>query len=189
MTEVKTKTEKPVDATISVSDAAERAEKQLTKENITLSTGVVLKIKKAPIGIFLKVSAADDRPEVYKIWIEEEKRYLEHPDHPDYIRAVKAYESKMYDHLLNAILLLCTELERIPQGMEGPDGKEWLDYFNTLDMETRPESKGWRYLNWLILKAIITEEDWTLIMEVAELSGLAISKDAVQRAANFPGSD
>jgi hypothetical protein len=170
-----------------VADAVEESTNK--PKTIKLSSGVVLKMKKAPLGVFIKVAARYTRPEVYKIWVETEKRWFENPDHPDYIAAVKAYESKINDVMLNAIILLATELESKPKGMGGPESESWLDVFGALGLETHTDSKGWRYINWILTNAIITQEDFKLITEVANASGIAISEEAVAEAANFPGRD
>jgi hypothetical protein len=175
------------DTSVLVADAVEEGDEVPT--SITLSTGVKLRIKQAALGILMKVMARYERPEVYTFYVEEEKRWFENPDHPDYIDAVKAYEAKTNDVLLNAIILLSTELDSKPKDMPGHMSNGWLELFEALDLEVKRDNKSWRYLNWVLMNAIVTQDDFALITEIAELSGIALSEEAVEKAANFPGSD
>jgi hypothetical protein len=175
------------DTSVLVAEAAEEGDEVPT--SITLSTGVTLRIKKAALGLLIKVMAKHTRPPVYKIWVEEEQSWFEHPDHPDYIKAVKAYEAKANDVLLNAIILLSTELKSKPKDMPGPMSNGWLELFEALGLDIKRDNKSWRYLNWVLMNAIVTQDDFALITEIATLSGIALSEEAVEKAANFPGRD
>jgi hypothetical protein len=176
--------EESQDVSKKLADAEEIA--TAAHDTVTLSSGVVLKSKKAPLGLFIKVMSSHERPEVYKQWVEKTQRWHENPDHPDYIKAVKAYEYKINEVMVNAVLLLCVDIEKTG-GMKGPDTDDWMDIFFALGLETHPESKGWRKVSWLLAHAILNENDFRLITEVAQLSGVAISEDAVREAATFPG--
>ena len=154
---------------------------------IELSSGVVLRAKQAPPLALMKVLAAYPRPRP-PVWFNKTMgREMENPEDPEYIERLKAHRTESSDAILNALILLGTELKSVPRGFPKPESDEWLDEWRELNLPARPDSKNWRYLTWVTFKAVLTEADLIKIRdEVARLS--EVPEDAVQAADRFPGS-
>jgi hypothetical protein len=160
---------------------------QVPEDNtITLSTGVVLRGKQVPPLVLVKIMAAFPRPKI-PTWINPAMgREMENPDDPDYIERVKSWKVESSDVTLNALILMGTELVKVPKKMPGPESNEWVDEYKLLGIPVFPENKNWRYLTWVIYKAAPAVEDLDLVKEVAgRLSG--ISEKKVEAAEQFPG--
>lgn len=159
-----------------------------TQNEITLSTGVVLRAKKAKPMYLISVMTRFPRPKPPTYFVEAMGREMENPDDPDYLDRVAAYEQEKNAEVLNALLVLGTELVKTPKGMPKPEDDEWLDTVNALNMPSHPKNKAWRYLTWLKLVGTDDENDLVIIQEaVSRLSG--IREDDVKATENFPGSD
>jgi len=171
---------------IEVVKAVEQAQKP-EGDTITLSTGVVLRGKQVPPLILVKILAAFPRPKI-PVWISPTMgREMENPSDPDYIERVNAWKTESSNVMLNALILLGTELVSIPKKMAGPDGKDWQEEYEILGIPMTPENKNWRYLTWITFKAAPAIEDLNLIKEVVgRLSGIPEAK--VEAAEQFPGS-
>jgi len=159
------------------------------KDTVTLSTGVVLKFKQIPPGMMIKVMTKMKKPEVPKIWVERDKIWVQNPDNPEYIKDMEFYELESAGFLLNTMILLGTDIVKFDgRSMQGPDSDEWLEEFEVLGLETMPDNKSWRKLNWLLKVAAATDKDFEAISNgVGELSG--VPEENVAEAAKFPGSN
>lgn len=178
------------DAVKMAADAAEEIEREDKKEEhlITLSSGVVLRAKKIPPGLLIKVMARFPRPKVYSQFNEEEQRLIQNPDHPDYIEAVKDWNAKYAEAILNAMLLFGTEEVSTPEEISTASGSKWIEELETIGEPTFRKNKSWRYLMWILTVAAASDTDYELITrEVGRLSG--VREEDVQKAAEFPGSD
>lgn len=165
-------------------------EKAETKEDntITLSTGVVLRGKQVPPLVLVKIMASYGRPKVPTYNSKEMGREVENPDDPDYIDRVKAWKIELSNSTLNALIVLGTELVKVPKKFPGPESNDWLDEYALLGVPMRPEIKAWRYLTWITMKAAPETNDLDLIKEVVgRLSGVPESK--VEAAESFPDGD
>ena len=171
---------------IKVVEAVEQAQKP-EGDTITLSTGVVLRGRQVPPLILVKLLAAFPRPKI-PTWISPTMgREMENPSDPDYIDRVNAWKTESSNVMLNALILLGTELVSVPKKMPGPDNKDWQDEYQILGIPMTPENKNWRYLTWITFKAAPDIEDLNLIKEVVgRLSGIPETK--VEAAEQFPGS-
>lgn len=154
---------------------------------IELSSGVVLRARQAPPLALMKVLASYPRPKP-PVWFNKAMgREMENPEDPEYVERLKAHRTESSDAILNALILLGTELVSAPKGFPKPDSDGWLEELRELNIPSRPESQSWRYLTWVTFKAVLNEDDLLKIRdEVARLSG--VPEDAVQTADRFPGS-
>ena len=157
------------------------------QDEFTLSSGVVLRAKKANPMILITVMTRFPRPKPPTVFLEVMGRDMENPDDPDYIERVKAWEIESNSQVLNALIMLGTELVRTPKGIPGPSDDKWLNKYRVLEMPVHPENEDWRYLTWVKFIAAPDETDLNLIQEaVGRLSGI---RDAdVKSAEQFPGS-
>lgn len=155
---------------------------------IRLSSGVVLRAKQAPPLTLVKVMAAFPRPKPPTWFNQQMGREMENPDDPDYIERLKAHQTESSNAILNALILLGTELAELPKKYPGPDSNDWIDEYAELGLPARPNSKGWRYLTWVTFKAVQNENDLIAIRDaVGRLSG--VPEDAVQSAETFSRGD
>lgn len=151
---------------------------------IRLSSGVVLRGKQAPPLALVKVMAAFTRPKPPVYFNETMGREVENPDDPDYIARVQAYQTESSNAILNALILLGTELAETPKKFPKPEDDDWLEEYRELGLTPRM-NKSWRYLTWVTFKAVLNEHDLELIRdEVGRLSG--VPESAVQSAEAFP---
>lgn len=156
---------------------------------ITLSSGVVLRGKQAPPLSLIKVMAHFKRPEPPTYFNQTMGREMENPDDPDYLERVRAYQMESSNALLSAFILLGTELVDYPKKFPGPQDNAWLEEYNIIGLgDAKPNSASWRYLTWVTFKAVLSENDLTLIRDVVgKLSG--VPEGAVREAESFPRSD
>lgn len=157
-------------------------------ENITLSSGVILKVKQAPPLILIKVMAAFPRPKPPVYRNETLGRDMENPDDPEYLERLQAHKTESSSALLNAMILLGTELVSVPKKFPKPEENGWLEEYTELGIPAKPENKSWRYLNWVMFKAVANEKDLEVIQKaVGRRSG--VPESAVKSAERFSGSD
>lgn len=165
-------------------EEAERAQ----GDTITLSSGVVLRGKRANPLVLVQVMAAVPRPEPPLVYMQAMGREVENPDDPNYIERLQSWKMEYADRIVNAMIALGTELVSAPKGVGKPESNEWLEEYALLGLPVHRESKAWRYLIWVKFKAIGNEMDMQAIQEVVgRLSG--VRESAVKSAENFSGSN
>lgn len=158
---------------------------------IRLSTGVVLRGKQANPTALIGVLAHFPRPQPPVVYNKLMGRDMENPDDPDYKNRIRAWQVEQTDAVVNAFILLGTELSSKPKDMPGPSPKkgekDWLKKYSLLGLPMLPEDEDWRYLAWIKNVACQNTEDTKIIQEVVgRLSG--VSKSDVRAAEEFPGS-
>ena len=167
----------------------EAIEKTEEDENIiVLSTGVKLRGKVASALALIKVMASFPRPRVPTYYNEKVGREMENPEDPDYLERVQAQKTESSSAMLNALILLGTEIFSVPKGFPSEKSNDWIDEYREVGLEPKPENARWRYLNWVIFKAAPAAEDMQAIQKVVgRLSG--VPESAVQDAEEFPGGE
>lgn len=152
---------------------------------IRLSSGVVLRGKQAPPLVLIKVMAAFPRPKPPVYRNETLGRDVENPDDPDYLDRLQSHQTESTNAMMNALILLGTELVDVPKKFPKPSDNTWLEEYRELGLETKSESESWRYLTWVTFKAVLSEVDLTEIQKVVgRLSG--VPESAVKSAEEFP---
>lgn len=119
---------------------------------IYLETGTVLRAKKIPQMILTEIERRLEAPKVPKVEHPSEKgRFIENPDHPDYIRAIKKYEEDRGFALTDVLLGLGTVLETLGPGQYAPEDATWVEEIEEFLPAglTIPEKPKGRYLAWL----------------------------------------
>lgn len=165
---------------------AEEVRKEERRE-ITMSTGVVLRGKQVPPLILVRIMGRFPRPKVPTYLNKAMGREMENPDDPDYLSRVQAWQVELSDAVLNAMIMLGTEAVSWPKGMSGPWDDDWLTSYAMLGLDMFPENRDWRYVTWIMFRAIADENDTKKIREVVgRLSG--VPEASVQSAEDFPGS-
>lgn len=180
--------------------AVDKAQEE-SSDLIELSSGVVLRAKKANPLVMIRVMAAFPRPKPPTWFDPTMGREMENPNDPDYLEKVQAWQMEMSSSMLSAMIMLGTELESKPKGFPGPhpsksksNGSEkvewpaWIEEYALLGIPMHTQNASWRYLTWVMFKAVEDEKDLEKIREVVgRLSG--IREESVQTAEQFPGSD
>lgn len=172
---------------LKTAQAVEKASAQ-DESLIVLSTGVVLRGKKANPSMLIQTMASFPRPTPPIVYMTSMGREMENQDDPQYLDEVQAWKMEYSNALVTAMILLGTDLESKPRGMPGPFDDEWLEDYSLLTKDIHPNNKKWRYLAWVKFKAAQDEEDMAKIQEVVgRLSG--VRESAVAAAEEFPGRD
>src|SRR3972149_7775442 len=102
------------------------AAKVLSVNNeIALSNGIVLRIKPMPPLLLNDIANSIPEPEMPKIFIEEDNRYEDNPDHPAYIKALNDRANEVGIRTINAIISVGSEVVSIPDGVLRPEDNGW----------------------------------------------------------------
>lgn len=156
---------------------------------VTLSTGVVIRVKRIPIAMLLDITAqaSEGRPTPPRHHIEHLNITEENYSDPNYIKAVEAFENQANKHMNDAFMMIGTELYNVPRGVPKPEDDTWADGFAEIGIEI-PKSRRGRYLTWLKTVAMIDEQDFkNVLVGIQRLSGVA-EQDVATATEKFPGS-
>ena len=160
--------------------------KKGSQNEFTLSSGVVLRATKANPMTLITVMSRYPRPKPPTVFMQVMGREMENPDDPDYIERVKNWEIESNSQVLNALILLGTELVSVPKGVQKPSDEKWLNKYRVLELPVHPDNEDWRYLTWVKFVAAPDDTDLSVIQEaVGRLSGIAEAD--VKSAEQFPG--
>ena len=168
---------------------AEVEQKEIKKadDTITLTTGIVLKLKHVPI---LRINAVLDRfpyPDVPLLWDEDKQRELRNPNHPAYLAEREKVDQQRTWAILDAVAALGTEVISVPAGVYKPEEDGWIEECEVLGIEVNTSSKVARYLAWIKFVAIGTMDDMTSIARQFGLAlGVSEERIAAEIRNNFP---
>lgn len=155
---------------------------------ITLSTGVVLKAKPAPVDVLIKVIARFIFPDPPEYYNKTTGRMMQNPEEPNYIKRVQSIDAQQADAVLTVLILGGTDVHSLPKKFPGYKDDEWLDEYKLMDPDIQPENERWRYLTWVKYKAAPRGTDTQEIQRVVgALSGM--SEAAVGAAETFSRGD
>ena len=152
---------------------------------IHLSTGVILRGKAMPPGVFINLAVNNPPPQapMYKVG----DNFFSNADDPTYIEQFKFWSDNKNKDMLNAMINFGTELEKVEKGLPKLEDTDWVEILELSGIRTRPENKSWRYLFWVMMVAAPTTDDWSKITEVVgRLTG--VPERDVDSASKFPGS-
>lgn len=174
-------------------ESAQMVDEILTerKDVVELKSGVVLKVKdriKPSIIIDILSDVEDKRPEAPVVYLEKFGREEINLDDPDYLERLNRWETVSAGRIADALILIGTEVQSVPEGLEQPEDNGWLDMVETLGFTLNRHSKAARYLAWVKHVAIEDQDDWLAITEaVGRQAG--VTEADVKRAQNsFPSS-
>lgn len=165
--------------TVEAVAAAEESEDFL-KSEITLSSGVRLKLQAVSKHYLYAVTSRFPPPEIPLVHLEGKKQPIQNPDDPDYQEAMEVWMTKVANIGNDAALLRGTDVLEIPDGIPGPDDEAWIQEMEVLGLEMIDNPKA-RYLHWL--KGIASPAD-SDILELLEALGrlTGVSEDDVADA-------
>lgn len=150
---------------------------------ITLSTGVVLKLK--PVNALLVETIFKQNmppvPKPPRVFIESKGREEENPDDPGYVAAQEEYQMETFRLMQDVVAGLGTEIAHLPKGFDGPDGTTWSEQLTAVGLKVA-ESGFKRYISWVRFWACRTMQDnANLVLEIRSLVGTP--EEAVAEAA------
>lgn len=171
-------------------EEAEQRERGLV-DQITLSTGVVLKVKPVPKHFIFTVTSRFEKPKVPVYLNESKGREEENPNDPDYIEAVEMYVADIASAAIDVVILRGTEVISIPDGFPDHNSKDWKEEMEILGMPLIKKERA-RYLAWIKGMACPLEEDIEILMEIiGQHTGVseADTAEAVARFRRITGGD
>lgn len=161
--------------------ALESIEEDEDKFHVVLSSGIVLRIKPVPPLALRRAVTSVPPPAVPIVYIESKGREEPNPNDPDYLKAVQEYEQNQILRMTDVLFFLGTAIESIPDGLEGPEGDEWIAELEVLNLPVDKDNKYKRYLSWLTDYALMTERD--IAKTVTKCLGVSgVTEVEVQRA-------
>jgi hypothetical protein len=144
-------------------EIAEVAEEPLQLDRITLSNGIVLKLKSVPPFLARQAVISLQRPKPPRVFLEDKGREEENPNDPVYLDELRLYEARSIEVGVNVMLLTGTEVQEIPNGCYGPEDDGWLENLEALDVVVEREKPRARYLAWLRYYALQSTLDITRV--------------------------
>lgn len=133
---------------------------------LTLSNGIVLRLKAPPQHLIREVSSRVPAPTIPVVNIEEKGREEENPADPDYQAALVKWGNDQALAAADVALLMGTECLSVPPDMFGPEEDGWLSYLKIVgvDPELGTPSEAHpltpeRYWAWLRFYALRNDED------------------------------
>jgi len=174
--------DKELNATAAASAAVEDAKKE-ADPTITLSNGVVVKVKPLPDLLMRKLYSKFDPPEPPEVEINSGGKTWTEPnyDDPNYENAMRKYTMTIADGIANLILLRGFDIISKPDHI--PDYEEddtWEEELEAVGLEI-PEKPLERKLSWMEYRIVETNNDLDAIQTASQrLSG--ISEEEVEEA-------
>lgn len=162
----------------SAARAATRASR--TKDGLTLSNGIVLRLKPvAPFAVRQAALGIPD-PKVPRVFIEDKGREELNPNDPDYLAAVDDVRVERISAVTTLMFMAGTEVISVPDGTSGPEDDDWIDMLEAAGLTIDRTNKYKRYYQWLAWYAA-SEVDISLIVAgVSAISG--VREEDVQKA-------
>jgi hypothetical protein len=177
------------DITKKVVDAVEEVEEEERNYNdeITLSSGVKIKVK--PVNQFFIYQAVSKfkPPKVPRVFDEIKKREEENPNDPDYIIDQEHFLAEISNVSGDIMLLRGVEVLEVPKGLDDWNSKSWKDEMEIFGFETNKEK--YRYLSWMKGVAITNSEEMnTVLKELGRVTGIS-ETDAAEAAKRFRSAE
>lgn len=152
---------------------------------VTLSSGVVLRVRAVSTSLFADLMAEMEPPKPPVVYIESKGREEENPDDPDYLAAKQAHQARVAKAMSDAVIVLGTELESLPAGFPGPGDPTWNAQMRALGR--RFEGQQDQYLAWVKYQAGKDVGDYQVIWEAVGRQASVLEKDAHAAGQRFPG--
>ena len=145
-----------------------RVENKKNDDIIEFSTGVKLRINEEispAILIDIVADLEEKRPEPPIVYIEALDREEVNLDDPDYAVRLERWDTVGTKRILDALILIGTEVEFVPKDLEKPKDNDWIAKLEVLGFKINRRSDSIRYLAWVKHVAIKTVEDMKVLTE------------------------
>lgn len=143
------------------------------KNLITLSNGIVLRMKPMPPLLLNAIANGIPEPDVPMLFVEEDNRHEANPNDPNYQKALNDRLTNISLRIIDATLSVGTELISVPDDLVKPEDDSWLNRAKLAGHAFDKESQEERYLAWLRFYAVETQADLNKINTIPlQLAGL-----------------
>lgn len=177
------------DTTIPTAARAVEATEDENSDFARLSSGVVLRLHKAPpYAIQTATQQAGDQPEPPLVYIETNGRNEPNPDDPDYKRALARWRLRQSELLSNVLFLLGTSIEHVPEGVPRVEDDGWIDKLRVIGIPIDSQNEHERYLAWLRYVALESPKDISYLIQ-SVIRGSGATEEDVQQALDSFRSD
>jgi hypothetical protein len=172
-------------------DAAVTAVRSLSnvKENsFTLSTNITMRPLRVPNLLFAEVVSKFKAPKVPRYHNPDTDRDEDNPNDPAYIDAFNEYQAGLSMAIIDAMVLMGTEVVTVPRGTERPEDELWTRKLKMLGVSITDDPLS-RYLAWVKYYAAEDQSDIQMIMNaVGRMSGVSEEdvNDAISQFRNSP---
>lgn len=157
-------------------------------EQVTLSNGIMLRLKPVPPGVLRRVVQAVKAPDVPVVFVESRGREEENPNDPGYLAALEECRRARLLADQKARFALGTEVIDVPDSMFGPEDDRWIEQLRAVGIEPRVDTPTTRYAEWLELYAVSRAFDVTTLVAACYATS-AIFEPEVLDALNSFRSD
>lgn len=160
-----------------------------TKElNFQLSSGVVMRPRRVPNLLFAEVVSRFKAPKVPRFHNPDTGREEENPSDPAYTEAFNEYQAQLSMAIIDAMILMGTEVVSVPRTMERAEDDLWTRKLKALGVPITDDPLV-RYLAWVKYYAAEGQDDvQTIMTAVGRMSGVSEEdvNDAVSQFRNSP---
>ncbi len=132
---------------------------------ITLTTGVVLRLKKFSFMRIQSIVSQFKEPEIPKEWDVAREREIRNPDSPVYLAEKAEMDQRRTMAVIDAIMVFGTEIISVPKDFPKLEDDNWIEELEFINIKVDKESRLARYLNWVKNVAIRDPEDLIKISE------------------------
>lgn len=143
------------------------------KNLVTLSNGIVLRMKPMPPLLLNAIANGIPEPDVPMLYVPEDDRHEANPNDPNYQKALNDRLTNISLRIIDATLSVGTELISVPDNLVKPENDSWLNRIKLAGHIFDKESQEERYLAWLRFYAVETQADLNKINTIPlQLAGL-----------------
>jgi len=168
-------------------------EQEVIKNEVTLSSGYVVRSIPVPDGLFMKIYERFPEPKPPMIdRIDGGKTFQEeNRDDPNYQNAVDKNRMAIAEGMARIEALKGTEIVTVPEGaFSFEKDKEWMEELDALSIPVpTTSSRSARYIEWFLYRVAPRWEDRGLIQDVRMRMEHLSEEDIAQAEATFPDTD
>lgn len=154
---------------------------------VTLSNGIVLKIKSVPPLLIRRALMQLRKPEPPTVFLEEKGRDEPNPNDPRYLDALDQWIEAQNTAALNVMLLCGTAVESVPDDVPAHTSDDWIEKLAALDITVNVSNQAARYLTWLQTVACESSEDLQLLGSAVGRSSGLMEGDVNRAVDSFRG--
>lgn len=132
---------------------------QVSGDEITLSKGVVLLVKKVPPMILTEIEKRFAPPPVPRVYDENKGREIENPQDPRYLDQIDKVNAEKGMAITEVLIGLGTTIAYLPDELLAPEDDAWIDDVEVFLGQSVPRQGRGRYLAWLKYYVIESGED------------------------------
>lgn len=156
----------------------ESVTKSVPRDEVTLSSGVVLKVRPVPPLLLNRVQMRFPKVPVPVVYNPDKERDEPNPNDPEYTEAIERNEFSKTEALLDIMIGRGTEPISIPAGMPKPQDDEWLEELEFYLQEEQDKRERPRYLAWVKFVAIQNTDDMQKLSGAVQVM-MGVSEQAV----------